>query len=95
MLLEHINHFIDSFGINRVLVVVVGLDGPTVNITFLAYFLEDLGTKWNTRVVDTGTCPLHIVNNGFAKVLKSLKPTIDLDQFAIDIHFFMKVYYFV
>ena len=72
MLLEHINHFIDCLRINRELVVAVGLDGPTVNITFLAYFLEDLGTKWNTRIVDTGTCLLHIVNNGFAKVLNSL-----------------------
>lgn len=94
VLLEHINHFIDSLGINREHIMAVGLDGPTVNITFLTYFLEDLNSKWNTRILDTGTCPLHIVNNGFSKVLKSLKPTIDLDQFAIDLHFFMKVCYF-
>ena len=54
---------------NRELVVAVGLDGPTVNITIQAYFLEDLGTKWNTRILDTGTCPLHIVNNGYIEII--------------------------
>ena len=36
-------------------------------------------------------CPLHIVNNSFAKGINSLKSVIDLDRFAIDLHFFFSL----
>ena len=43
-----------------------------------------------TQILDIGTCSLHIVNNAFLEGLKELKNEINLDEFAIDLHFFMK-----
>ena len=37
-----------------------------------------------------GTCPLHITNNSFKAILNVIKPILDLDQVATDLHFFFK-----
>ena len=41
-------------------------------------------------LIDKGSCALHSANNAFSNGLKSLKDTINLDQIAIDLHFFKR-----
>ena len=40
--------------------------------------------------LNLGTCALHTVNNAFGKLVKTLSEIVDLDQMAIDFHFFFK-----
>ena len=63
------------------------MDGPSVNKSFLKKQRKDL-QEHCTCFIDIGTCPLHIVNNSFAKGINSLESVIDLDRFPIDLHFF-------
>ena len=65
--------------------------GPSVNKSFLKKLRKDLQEKHCTCFIDIGSCPLHIVNNSFAKSINSLKFVIDLDRFAIDLHFFFSL----
>ena len=65
------------------------MDGPSVNQSFLWLLLLELAEKAYS-FFNIGSCPLHIVKNAFKKVLTVLKPVIDLDLIATDLHFFFK-----
>ena len=41
--------------------------------------------------MDIGTYSLHIANNAFLEGIKCLKDNVNVDQFAIDLHFFFKL----
>ena len=41
-------------------------------------------------ILNIGTCPLHIVHNGFRRDICALQ--FDVDQYATDIHFFFKLF---
>ena len=41
--------------------------------------------------MDVGTCFIHIANNTFLEGIKCLKDNVNVDQFAIDLHFFFKL----
>ena len=69
----------------------IGMDGPHVNKSFLKKLRKDLQEKHCNCFIDIGSCPLHIVNNSFAKGIKSLKSVIDLHRFAINLHFFISL----
>jgi hypothetical protein len=61
----------------------LGMYGPNVNLLFKNKLTEEF------LIIEVGTCPLHIVNNAFGKAVKALKGSIvDLDEMAIDFHFF-------
>ena len=52
---------------------------------------EELNKSYNGKIlVNVGTCQLLIANNGFLKLLAVLKSLIDLDQFASDLHGFLR-----
>ena len=91
-LLEDINYFFETVGLDRDLFLACGMDGPSVNEKFQRKLYADLERR-GTSFLLIDTCALHITNNGFGGLLKELKKVIDLDQFAIDIHFFFKVKY--
>ena len=65
------------------------MDGPHVNKNFAKQLSEELG-KVSTSFMSIGTCRLHIVNNAFGEGMKALAKVINLDQFAIVLHFFFK-----
>ena len=52
--------------------------------------MKELNEKWHTTFIDLGTCSLHSANNGFGKLAKLIDDIIELDQMAIDFHFFHK-----
>ena len=93
-LLEHFNHFINGLMLERKLFLCCGMDGPSANKKFENSLEKDLVTK-GTNLLSVDTCTLHIANNSFAELLKELKKVVDLDQLALDLHFFFKVRCFV
>ena len=40
--------------------------------------------------MDVRTCSIHIASNAFLEGIKGLKDNVNVDQFAIDLHFFFK-----
>jgi len=67
------------------------MDGPAVNKSFSDKLKTTLNNTDATSFIDIGSCPLHSANNAFSDGLKYLKETINLDQIAIDLHFFFKL----
>ena len=65
----------------------IGMDGPSVNLSFekmlIGYFIVCEGTT----VLKLGSCSLHPVHNAFRKGVGCL--SFDVDQFFQDIHFFL------
>ena len=90
-LLDHFYEFMSKLGLVLKNLLNIGMDGPSVNKSFLKKLRKDLQEKHCTCFIDIGTCPLHIVNNSFAKGINSLKSVIDLDRFAIDLRFFFSL----
>ena len=65
------------------------MDSPNVNLAFQNLVSKELKEKYHTTLTDLGTCSLHSANNGFGKLLNE-KDIAELDQMAIDFHFFFK-----
>ena len=68
----------------------IGMDGPNVHTSFLNQLKSEMEES-HQSFIDIATCPLHITNNGFNNTLNVLKPNLDLDQVATDLHFFLKI----
>ena len=65
------------------------MDGPNVNLAFKNLLLDDLKEN-KTTLIYQGTCALHTANNAFGKLVNELSEIVDLDQIAIEFHFFFK-----
>ena len=89
-LVVHFFNFLKSFNLSADLLFNVGMDGPTVNKAFLRKVVSEL-SKNNLSVIDIGSCPIHFANGAFRKFLNSIKSVLDLDEVAIDLHFFFKM----
>ena len=90
---DMITHFHDFFkekSLNVKYLLNLGMDGPNVNIAFKNLLIDDLINNHETKFIYLGTCALHTVNNAFGKLVKTLSEIVDLDQMAIDFHFFFK-----
>ena len=70
----------------------IGMDGPNVNHKFHSEVEDALTADGNCGLLTVGSCPIHIANNAFNKMLSTLSPLfINLDQLASDLHgFFSK-----
>ena len=88
-LVQHFHVFLESLQLLTVWLVNIGMNGPSVNQSFLMLLQLELVEKVHS-FFNIDSCPLHIVNNAFKKVLTVLKPVIDLDLIATDLHFFFK-----
>ena len=88
-LLHHFHPFMDLLDLSTNWLLNIGMDGPTVNTSFLNQLKFEMGES-HQSFIDIGTCPLHITNNSFKAILNVIKPIIDLDQVATDLHFFFK-----
>ena len=65
------------------------MDGPSVNKSFADTLKTTLKASNATSFIDIGSCPLHSANNNaFSEGLQLLKDCINLDQIALDLHFF-------
>ena len=84
-LVDHFYHFMTNLQLRTDYLLNLGMDGPNVNKAFERDLINDLQKKGSKTFLSIGTCLLHTVNNTFGKGFESLD--IDLDQFAIDLHF--------
>ena len=90
--LDHFDHFVKELDLDVEYLLNIGMDGPNVNKKYEQLLESHLGKEKKTTFIKIGSCNLHAVNNSFGNGLKSLKEDIiDLDQFAIDLHFFFKL----
>ena len=69
----------------------IGIDGPNVSKSFKSKLAEELQKRGATHFLDVGTCSIHIANNTFLEGIKYLKDNVNVDQFAIDLHFVFKL----
>ena len=60
----------------------IGMDGPNVNLKFHREVEEKLTVDGDRGLLSVGSCPIHIANNGYNKLLSTLSAFINLDQFA-------------
>jgi hypothetical protein len=90
-LLSHFFEFINRCGLKTCFLLSLGMDGPAVNKSFADKLKTTLNNTDATSFIDIGSCPLHSANNAFSDGLKKLRETINLDQIAIDTHFFFKL----
>ena len=88
-LVSHFYEFLESLKLSSAWLINIGMDGPSVEQSFLCQLQSNLQEKPH-KLIDIGSCPLHIVNNGFKRTLVELKSIIDLDQIATKLHFFLK-----
>ena len=88
-LLHHFQSFMDLLDLSTSWLLNIGMDGPTVNTSFLNQLKSEIEES-HQSFIDIGTCPLHITNNSFKAILNALKTILDLDQVATDLHFFFK-----
>ena len=44
------------------------------------------------KIMDVGTCSIHIANNAFLEGIECLKDNVNVDQFVIDLHFFFRLF---
>ena len=90
---DMITHFHDFFkekSLNVKYLLNLGMHGSNVNIAFKDLLIDDLINNHETKFIYLGTLALHTVNNAFGKLVKTLSEIVDLDQMAIDFHFFFK-----
>ena len=73
------------------LLLALGIVAPNVNRSFKSKLAEELQKGGATLFLDIGTCSIHIANNAFLEGIKCLKDNVNVDQFAIDLHFFFKL----
>ena len=90
---KHVEHsfaFIEKIGLDITVMSHLGLDGPNVNLKFQRFLLQSsLPAEAQTSFLDIGSCPMHIVHNASRKGVLQLN--FNVDQFALDIHFFFKL----
>ena len=65
------------------------MDNPNVNLKFQKLLINaDVLTNIIKLFLDIGTCSLHVVHNSFRKGVAALN--FNVDQYALDTHFFSK-----
>ena len=71
-LVNHFFEFMEKLKLNLLLLLVLGMDGPSVNRSFEKKLKAGLEENYATQILDIGTCSLHIVNSAFLEGLKEL-----------------------
>ena len=89
-LLHDLYTMMEKLNLDVEYIISLGMDGPNVNKSFERKLNSDLEKGKDLMCV--GTCSLHAISNAFLEGLKALLPEIDLNQFAIDLHSFFKIF---
>ena len=80
-----------DLGLNLNLLLALGIDGPNVNKSFRSKLAKELQKRGAAHFLEVVTCSIHIANNAFLEGIKCLKDSVNVDQFAINLHFFVKL----
>ena len=90
-LVDHFLEFVRDLGLDLNLLQALGIDGPNVNKSLKSKLAEELQKGSATHFLDVDTSSIHIANNAFLEGIKCLKDSVNVDQFAVDLHFFFKL----
>ena len=90
-LVDYIFEFVKGHELDLNLLLALGIAGPNVNKSFKSKLAKELQKRGATHFLDAGTCSIHIVTNAFLEGIKCLKGNVNVDQFAIDLHFLFKL----
>ena len=64
------------------------MDGPNVNKGFETSLIAKLEEEKGNSLIPIGSCPLHIVNNGFGAGMKKIKEVMNTEEFLIYVFLF-------
>ena len=87
-LIEHFEHFKTEMQWNSSYLLQLGMNGRNVSLVFQSRLQSHFATE-GSSFLDIGTCPLHLIHNGFSKGVKMID--FDLEQFIVDINSFFKL----
>ena len=91
ILVDHFFKSVRDLELDLNLLLALGIDGPTFNESFKSKLAEELQERGAIHFLDVVTCSIHIAKNAFLEGIKCLKDSVNVDQFAIDLHFFVKL----
>ena len=81
---------LNRYDLNVRILLSCGMDVPSVNKKFERKLSESLEKNESTTFICIGTSSLLNANNAFEEGIATLREVVNLDQFAIDLHFFFK-----
>ena len=80
-----------DLGLDLNLLLALRIDGPNFNKSFKSKLAEELQEIRAAHFLDVVTCSIHIASNAFLEGIRCLKDSVNVDQFAIDLHFSVKL----
>ena len=87
-MVNHLKTVVAKQNLDVKLLLKLGMHGRNA---FQNLLIKELKEKHHTTLTNLGTCSLHSANNGFSKLVKELDDIVELDQMAIDFHFFLNI----
>ena len=63
------------------------MNGSNVNLSFQGKLISVLVENFETEIITIETCPFYKVNTAFGNAVAQIHKLIDVDQFAIGMHF--------
>lgn len=85
-LLESFTTCLSNLGLSLDKVIQIETDGPNVNLKFLRDFADHVKEEFDSKLLDIGTCSLHIVHGVFKTAHKQTK---------WEIHEFLRCIYYL
>ena len=88
-LVEHYDKFATDMGWDSSCLLLLGMDGPNVNLKFEKDLKAHFKESYDKEFLDIDTCTLHRVHTSFKKGVLQLP--IDIDNFVVNLHVFFKL----
>jgi hypothetical protein len=89
IILKELLDVLSYFNISLDNIICLSMDNPNVNKCLLRKFNERMRNECGKETVSLGACNLHVANNSFKHLLHALD-VVSFDEFATDVHFFLK-----
>lgn len=89
IILSELLDVLSSFNISLNDIICLSMDNPNVNKSLLRKFNDKMREECGKETVALGACNLHVANNSFKHLLNALD-VVSFDEFATDVHFFLK-----
>lgn len=85
--LQHFQTFVFKLSLDVCLLINLWMNGSNVNLSFQRKLISVLVENFETEIITIETCPFYKVNTAFGNAVAQIHKLIDVDQFAIGVHF--------
>ena len=85
--LQHFQTFVFKLSLDVCLLTNLWMNGSNVNLSFQRKLISVLVENFETEIITIETCPFYKVNTAFGNAVAQIHKLIDVDQFAIGMHF--------